>query len=101
MTRSRSRSAKSSQWRKPFLRGSLVWLKELESVSVYTYILRCSSPECRSIQRRICVYRNTTTRLGHRHIRLHRVRNEADLMSFMMQVVQFHPVRSAAYPFDP
>jgi hypothetical protein len=38
--------------------------------------------------------------LSHRHLRLDGVRNEANFVSFMMQVVQLRLVRSFAYPFD-
>ncbi len=36
----------------------------------------------------------------HRHLRLHRVRNEADFVSFMMQVIQLRLSGSLADPFD-
>jgi hypothetical protein len=40
-------------------------------------------------------------RLGHRHLGLHRIRNEADFMRFMVHVVQLRLVRNVACPFDP
>jgi hypothetical protein len=39
-------------------------------------------------------------KLGHRHLSLYGVRNEADFVSFMVQVIQRSDFRSLAYPFD-
>ena len=39
-------------------------------------------------------------KLRHCHLRLDGVRNEANLVSFMMQVIQLRRFWSFAYPFD-
>jgi hypothetical protein len=66
---------------------SSVLSEERGSPSARTSISRCSSPESRSIRLPICAFRNAAVRLGHRHLRLHRVRNEANLVGFETRVM--------------
>jgi hypothetical protein len=56
--------------------------EERGSPSARTSISKCSSPEGRSIRLHICEFRHAAVSSGHSHLRLHRARNEANLVGF-------------------